>query len=137
MLPEGNIRFLVGAGGFVTTCSVLRTSRRVCLAVRVTASPFGRTPNIALAASGESGPSVIALMKNSPAPKGAGLFLVGAGGFGPPKSVTTDLQSAPFGRSGTLPCLDDLHIITDSLTFVNTFFEKSINFFQVAFFCVL
>ena len=30
-------------------------------------------------------------------------FLVGAGGFGPPKSVTTDLQSAPFGRSGTLP----------------------------------
>ena len=30
-------------------------------------------------------------------------FLVGAGGFGPPKSLTTDLQSAPFGRSGTLP----------------------------------
>ncbi len=29
--------------------------------------------------------------------------LVGEGGFGPPKSVTTDLQSAPFGRSGTLP----------------------------------
>ena len=31
------------------------------------------------------------------------LFLVGAGGFGPPKSQTTDLQSAPFGHSGTLP----------------------------------
>ena len=30
-------------------------------------------------------------------------FLVGAGGFGPPKSETTDLQSAPFGHSGTLP----------------------------------
>ena len=30
-------------------------------------------------------------------------FLVGDGGFGPPKSMTTDLQSAPFGRSGTLP----------------------------------
>ena len=30
-------------------------------------------------------------------------LLVGAGGFGPPKSVTTDLQSAPFDRSGTLP----------------------------------
>ena len=30
-------------------------------------------------------------------------ILVGAGGFGPPKSLTTDLQSAPFGRSGTLP----------------------------------
>ncbi len=33
----------------------------------------------------------------------ATLFLVGAGGFGPPKSLTTDLQSAPFGHSGTLP----------------------------------
>ena len=32
-------------------------------------------------------------------------FLVGAGGFGPPKSLTTDLQSAPFGRSGTLPII--------------------------------
>ncbi len=30
-------------------------------------------------------------------------LLVGAGGFGPPKSLTTDLQSAPFGHSGTLP----------------------------------
>ena len=29
--------------------------------------------------------------------------LVGEGGFGPPKSVTTDLQSAPFGRSGIPP----------------------------------
>ena len=31
--------------------------------------------------------------------------LVGAGGFEPPKSKTTDLQSAPFGHSGTLPYL--------------------------------
>ena len=30
-------------------------------------------------------------------------FLVGEAGFGPPKSVTTDLQSAPFGRSGIPP----------------------------------
>ena len=29
--------------------------------------------------------------------------MVGEGGFGPPKSLTTDLQSAPFGRSGTPP----------------------------------
>ncbi len=29
--------------------------------------------------------------------------LVGEGGFEPPKSVTTDLQSAPFGRSGIPP----------------------------------
>ena len=35
----------------------------------------------------------------------ASLFcLVGAGGFEPPKAVPTDLQSAPFGHSGTLPC---------------------------------
>ena len=31
------------------------------------------------------------------------VFLVGEGGFEPPKSVTTDLQSAPFGRSGIPP----------------------------------
>ena len=29
--------------------------------------------------------------------------MVGEGGFGPPKSETTDLQSAPFGRSGIPP----------------------------------
>ena len=29
--------------------------------------------------------------------------MVGEGGFEPPKSVTTDLQSAPFGHSGTPP----------------------------------
>ena len=29
--------------------------------------------------------------------------VVEEGGFEPPKSVTTDLQSAPFGRSGTPP----------------------------------
>ena len=31
------------------------------------------------------------------------LLLVGADGFEPSKSLTTDLQSAPFGHSGTLP----------------------------------
>ena len=30
-------------------------------------------------------------------------MLVGDGGFEPPKSLTTDLQSAPFGRSGNPP----------------------------------
>ena len=33
------------------------------------------------------------------------ICLVGAGGFEPPKAVPTDLQSAPFGHSGTLPYL--------------------------------
>ena len=30
------------------------------------------------------------------------VFLVGEGGFEPPKSLTTDLQSAPFGHAGIL-----------------------------------
>ena len=30
-------------------------------------------------------------------------FMVGEDGFEPPKSLTTDLQSAPFGHSGTSP----------------------------------
>ena len=33
------------------------------------------------------------------------LSLVEGGGFEPPKSLTTDLQSAPFGHSGTPPYL--------------------------------
>ena len=35
--------------------------------------------------------------------KRLGCCLVEGGGFEPPKSSTTDLQSAPFGHSGTLP----------------------------------
>ena len=35
--------------------------------------------------------------------KRSDLVLVGAGGFGPPKRNATDLQSAPFGHSGTRP----------------------------------
>ena len=31
-------------------------------------------------------------------------LLVDRGGFEPPKSKTSDLQSDPFGRSGTCPC---------------------------------
>ena len=29
--------------------------------------------------------------------------MVGRGGFEPPQSLTADLQSAPFGHSGTYP----------------------------------
>ena len=32
-----------------------------------------------------------------------GFFMVGGGGFEPPKSETTDLQSVAFGRSANLP----------------------------------
>ena len=41
--------------------------------------------------------------KKTVTPDGVTVFLVEEGGFEPPKSVTTDLQSAPFGRSGTPP----------------------------------
>ena len=41
--------------------------------------------------------------KNTDRPDGQSVFLVGEGGFEPPKSLTTDLQSAPFGHSGIPP----------------------------------
>ncbi len=44
-----------------------------------------------------------ALNQNKKTPCWVSFVLVGEGGFEPPKSLTTDLQSAPFGHSGTLP----------------------------------
>ena len=41
------------------------------------------------------------------------------GGFEPPKSLTTDLQSAPFGRSGTHPYKADDRTRTDNLLITN------------------
>jgi hypothetical protein len=38
-----------------------------------------------------------------PAKPGDLYYLVGDGGFEPPKALPTDLQSAPFGHSGNLP----------------------------------
>ena len=37
--------------------------------------------------------------------------MVEEGGFEPPKSSTTDLQSAPFGRSGTLPYYENVELV--------------------------
>ena len=37
------------------------------------------------------------------------LFVVGRGGFEPPKSKTSDLQSDPFGRSGICPYIQLLY----------------------------
>ena len=34
--------------------------------------------------------------------------MVGGDGFEPSKSVTADLQSAPFGHSGTYPCFKEI-----------------------------
>ncbi len=44
------------------------------------------------------------------------LFMVGEAGFGPAKSVTTDLQSAPFGRSGIPPYYMELVIGVEPTT---------------------
>ena len=54
--------------------------------------------------------------QNKGIPQGYAFILVGDGGFGPPKSATTDLQSAPFGHSGNLPyesslCVNSLELV--------------------------
>ena len=56
---------------------------------------------------------------------GAFHCLVGEGGFEPPKSETTDLQSAPFGHSGILPYQIASDTIPQQKRFVK---NKSINF---------
>ena len=54
--------------------------------------------------------------------------LVGRDGFEPSKSVTADLQSAPFGHSGTYPSYGapngTIHIIAQPTPFVNGLREK-------------
>ena len=44
-----------------------------------------------------------ALNTKSPTPEGVGLFVVGEDGFEPSKRYAADLQSVPFGHSGTPP----------------------------------
>ena len=57
-------------------------------------------------------------------------FLVGAGGFEPPKLKAADLQSVPIGHSGTRPdsiftaTADCLYILPSRLDFVNRFLKK-------------
>ena len=41
--------------------------------------------------------------KKTAAPDGVTVFLVEEGGFEPPKQEAADLQSVPFGHSGTPP----------------------------------
>jgi hypothetical protein len=64
---------------------------------------------------------------------------VGGDGFEPSKQLATDLQSAPFGHSGTLPSiklqrqkvcpsLQRLSIIPPEAVSVNTFFALFYNF---------
>ncbi len=55
-------------------------------------------------------------------------YLVGEGGFEPPKLKAADLQSVPFGHSGTLPYRMLNHYIT-LLGFVNPKLQLFIHFF--------
>ena len=43
--------------------------------------------------------------------KPSSAFLVEEGGFEPPKAVPTDLQSAPFGHSGTPPYMNHIKML--------------------------
>ena len=67
------------------------------------------TPDTAKAVCGTACDFVAAVARPAPAAnkkpshKDSVSYLVGEAGFGPAKSVTTDLQSAPFGRSGIPP----------------------------------
>ena len=47
-------------------------------------------------------------------------LLVGGGGFEPPKSSTTDLQSAPFGHSGILPNFTPQSVLASLWYFAGT-----------------
>ena len=66
--------------------------------------------------------------------KNASLFLVGEAGFGPAKSKTTDLQSAPFGRSGIPPyfcffCFKPCKVYHKSYTLSTAFSKLVFQFF--------
>ena len=79
--------FLVGEGGF----ACLRAGRSAALMRRRRIIHFRSPSN---PPDEKKKPSHLTVQRFS---------LVGEGGFEPPKSLTTDLQSAPFGHSGTRP----------------------------------
>ena len=70
------------------TSSVQYCSRQYCrTSYRFKSSPSGKTH----------------LLQNQPTSYSTTFYLVEGGGFEPPKVEPADLQSAPFGRSGTPP----------------------------------
>ena len=88
--------FLVGDGGFVTTGEIASDfSEKNAYNFCKRDHPCGVLPF--------GGLTTESLSTKKTKHKAWFLSLVGDGGFGPPKSVTTDLQSAPFGRSGNPP----------------------------------
>ena len=56
------------------------------------------------------------------------MFSMDGGGFEPPKALLTDLQSAPFGHSGTHPYMSDCINLT---IIVYTIFHKILQLFLI------
>ena len=63
-----------------------------------------------------------------PVQKHEAFYLVGEGGFEPPKAKPADLQSVPFGHSGTLP-----NPTTTTIPQENTFVKRKIQVFSLFF----
>ena len=97
--PDGYVLVLVGDGGFVTTNFPHRCGKWTAVV------NGGSSPNRKRFRTTAAAAFLISTIsdQNKGIPQGHAFILVGDGGFGPPKSATTDLQSAPFGHSGNLP----------------------------------
>ncbi len=54
-------------------------------------------------------------------------MMVEGGGFEPPKAEPTDLQSVPFGHSGTPPSITEADIL-DDIYFLSMFFFSHFNY---------
>ena len=111
-IPQGHAFILVGDGGFVTT-NFPRLRGKWTAVVNGGSSPNQKRFRTTAAAA-----FLISTItkQNRDTPQGYVSILVGDGGFGPPKSATTDLQSAPFGHSGNLPykssrCVNSLELV--------------------------
>ena len=110
--PEPARDVLVGDGGFVTTNFPHRCGKWTAVV------NGGSSPNRKRFRTTAAAAFLISTIsdQNKGIPRGYAFILVGDGGFGPPKSATTDLQSAPFGHSGNLPykssrCVNSLELV--------------------------
>ena len=111
-IPQGYAFILVGDGGFVTTNFPHRCGKWTAVV------NGGSSPNRKRFRTTAAAAFLISTIpkQNRDIPQGYVSILVGDGGFGPPKSATTDLQSAPFGHSGNLPykssrCVNSLELV--------------------------
>ena len=86
----------MGWRGWITRAALLKTARRAVFALSLATAPqlFSSTRCVR---------RKIVQNKKFNALSYVELFLVGAGGFEPPKLKAADLQSVPIGHSGTRP----------------------------------